>query len=171
VDLYAGKVAANPDEAMELMKAVDDEAARKVLVEAFEMLGKDERIKADKRGSIGWCFGGKWSLELALAAPGLTAAVLYYGHVETDPVRLAALQAPVLAIFASEDESIDEKYVERFRFGIEQAGRDKDVKILTYEADHAFANPSGAHYDFADAEAAWSEVRSFFGRHLKGPAR
>lgn len=168
VDLYGGKVAEEPAKAMELMKAVDAEAARKTLVAAFEFLGSDPRVAAEKRASIGWCFGGKWSLELALAAPKLTAAVVYYGHVETNPERLATLQAPLLGIFGEKDEGIPPDYVDKFRFGLEQAG-DKEVKILTYEAEHAFANPSSARYDFDAAQKAWSETRGFLGKHLKGP--
>jgi carboxymethylenebutenolidase len=168
VDLYGGEVATDPDGAMKLMKAVEAEAARKTLLAAFELLGSDPRIKAEKRASIGWCFGGKWSLELALAAPKLSAAVVYYGFVETDPERLATLEAPLLGIFAERDKSIDAKYVDKFKFGLEQAGG-KDTKILTYPADHAFANPSSERYDFESADKAWQQARGFLGKHLKGP--
>lgn len=168
VDLYGGEVAKEPDRAADLAKAVDAEAAKQKLLDAYAFLAEDDRIRADKRGSIGWCFGGKWSLELALEAPSLDAAVVYYGHVETNPERLANLETPVLAIFGTRDKGIDEKYVDRFRFGIEQAG-DKDVKIVTYDAEHAFANPSSARYDYAAAEKAWAETRGFLARHLRGP--
>lgn len=170
VDLYGGEVAQEPDRASELAKAVDADEAKKKLLEAYAFLAEDDRIRADKRGSIGWCFGGKWSLELALEAPTLDAAVIYYGHVETNPERLANLQTPILAIFGERDKGIDEKYVDRFRFGLEQAG-DKDVKIVTYDAEHAFANPSSARYDYAAAEKAWAETRGFLARHLRGPSR
>lgn len=168
VDLYGGAVAEDPEEAMRLMKAVDPEAARKTLLAAYAYLGTEPRIAATQRASIGWCFGGKWSLELALAAPKLTAAVVYYGHVETDPERLAKLEAPLLGIFGERDKSIDDKYLDKFKFGLEQAGG-KDTKILTYDADHAFANPSSARYDFEAAGQAWEQTRGFLGKHLKGP--
>ncbi len=168
VDLYGGKVAENPDDAAALMKAVDEAQARTILLEAFERLGSDARVKADKRAAIGWCFGGKWSLELALAAPTLSAAVVYYGHVETSPERLAKLEAPLLAIFGDRDTGVDPKFVETFAFGLEQAGK-KEAKILSYDAEHAFANPSSARYDFAAAEKAWAETRRFLATHLKGP--
>src|SRR5690606_11812140 len=128
----------------------------------------DPRVKANKRGSIGWCFGGKWSLELALAAPTLDAAVVYYGHVESDPARLAKLEAPLLAIFGSLDDGSPPKMVDAFEFGLEQAG-DKSYRILRYDAQHAFANPSSARYDEKAAAAAWDEVQGFLAKHLKGP--
>jgi carboxymethylenebutenolidase len=166
VDLYGGKVATTPDDAMELMKSVDEKKARATLLEAFAFLGEDDRIKAQRRGSIGWCFGGKWSLELALAAPELDAAVVYYGHVATNPVRLASLQASLLGIFGNKDEGIPPKEVDRFEFGLEQAG-DKQYKILRYDAEHAFANPSSGRYHEKAAAAAWKEVRAFLDGELK----
>jgi carboxymethylenebutenolidase len=166
VDLYGGKTAANSDEAMSLMKAVAADDAKKTLLAAMSFLAEDPRVKAKKRAAIGWCFGGKWSLELALAAPTLDAAVVYYGHVETDPARLAALEAPLLAIFGNQDESIPPKTVDRFEFGLEQAGH-KRFRILRYDAPHAFANPSSARYDQASAAASWAEVQAFLAQQLK----
>jgi carboxymethylenebutenolidase len=36
-----------------------------------------------------------------------------------------------------------------------------------YEADHAFANPTGARYDQADAQLAWARTLAFYETHLK----
>jgi len=44
----------------------------------------------------------------------------------------------------------------------------KAIVIERYDADHAFANPSGAHYDTAAATDAWAHVREFFATHLRG---
>ena len=41
-------------------------------------------------------------------------------------------------------------------------------EILRYEADHAFANPSGARYNATAARDAWEHVRSFLAARLKG---
>ena len=166
VDLYGGEVATNPDDAMKLMKAVDADAALATLRAAFSYLGNDDAIKATERASIGWCFGGKWSLELALAEPELDAAVVYYGHVETSPVRLGKLEAPLLAIFGNEDKGIPPKMVDTFEFGLEQAGG-KRYTIKRYDAQHAFANPSSDRYDEKAASAAWAEVRAFLGKELR----
>lgn len=166
VDLYGGEVATNPDDAMKLMKAVDPDAALATLRSAFAHLGDTEAIKATERASIGWCFGGKWSLELALAEPELDAAVVYYGHVETSPERLSKLEAPLLAIFGNEDKGIPPKMVDRFEFGLEQAGT-KRYTVKRYDAQHAFANPSSDRYDQKAASAAWSEVRAFLDKELR----
>jgi carboxymethylenebutenolidase len=164
VDLYGGKVATDPDEAMKLMKAVDDKQALAILKDAVRYLG--DEVHAKRVGVIGWCFGGKWALETALAAPELDAAVVYYGHVDTDPQRLANLQAALLGIFGNKDKGIPPEQVNRFEFGLEQAGG-KQYKILRYDAEHAFANPSSANYDEKSASQAWKEVRAFLKKRLK----
>jgi carboxymethylenebutenolidase len=166
VDLYGGAVATTPDEATKAMKAVDKDKAVKTMLAAYRFLAEDPRIQAKKRGSIGWCFGGGKSLQLALNAPELDAAVMYYGAPVTDPKALAALHAPLLAIFGERDKSFPKDLRDSFDKALTEAG--KEHRILTYDAEHAFANPSNPNYDEKSASAAWAEVRKFFGAKLKG---
>jgi len=165
VDLYGGKVADNPDSAMASMKAVDPTRAVEILRAAHAFLAADPRIRAARRGSIGWCFGGGQSLQLALHAPDLNAAVIYYGHPVTDPKPLAAIKAAILGIFGNRDQSIPPGMVNEFEAALKAAGVEHE--IARYDADHAFANPSGAHYDQPNAAAAWEKTRAFLAKHLK----
>lgn len=166
VDLYGGKVATTADEAMKSMKSVDTDKAIQTLVAGYKFLAEDARVKAKKRGSIGWCFGGGMSLKLALNAPDLDAAVMYYGAPVTDPKALATLHAPLLAIFGEQDKAFSKELREEFDKALKEA--DKPHRILVYDAQHAFANPSNPKYDEKAASEAWSEVRKFFGANLKG---
>jgi carboxymethylenebutenolidase len=166
VDLYGGKVARTPDEAMAAMKAVDDAAALKALRAAHRFLETDARVKAPRTASIGWCFGGAWSLQLALNEPALDAAVIYYGRLVTDPQKLKAIQGPVLGVFGNKDEGIPPKAVDEFDKALHEAG--VAHTILRYDAQHAFANPSGARYDQKAADEAWRHVRAFLAGRLKG---
>ncbi|MEZ5964400.1 MAG: dienelactone hydrolase family protein [Planctomycetota bacterium] len=165
VDLYGGKVATTAEEASATMRAVDEAAAEKTLLAAHAFLHDDPRVQASKRGCIGWCFGGGWSLRLAMAAPDLDAAVIYYGRLETDPTKLAAIRAPLLGVFGNRDRGIPKESVDAFAAAMKTAGR--TATILRYDADHAFANPSGARYDATAAAAAWQEVRRFLADHLQ----
>lgn len=166
VDLYGGAVAKTPEEAQAAMKAVDAAAATATLRAAFAFLGSDERIRAEKRACLGWCFGGAWSLRLAIAEPKLDACVLYYGRLVEDEAELAKIQAPVLAVFGTRDRSIPEAKVAAFEASLQKLK--KDAKVLRYDAEHAFANPSGARYDQKNAAAAWVEVRAFLQQRLRG---
>ena len=165
VDLYGGAVATTPDAAMEAMRKVDEKKAVETMRAAVRFLKEDPRVLATKTASIGWCFGGGMSLALALAEPGLDAVVMYYGHPVTDPEKLQSLRAPLLGIFGTQDKSIPPPVVKEFDEALTAAK--KNHRIQSYEADHAFANPSNPHYDEKNAGAAWEEARAFLSKHLK----
>lgn len=164
VDLYGGVVAKNADEAQAAMKQVDAVVAVATLRAAFAFLGTDARVLAQKRACLGWCFGGAMSLRLAIAEPKLDACVLYYGRLVEDEAELAKVQAPVLGVFGTRDRSIPEAKVAAFAATMTKLK--KDVKVVRYDAEHAFANPSGARYDQKNAAAAWAEVKAFLQARL-----
>jgi len=165
VDLYGGKVATTRDEALNAMRQVDPGVALEVLQAAGRFLQETPRVHAPKLGSIGWCFGGGWSLRYAIAEPDLDAAVVYYGRLETDPEKLRAIHAPLLGIFANQDRAIPPTSVDAFEKGMTEAGR--TFEIERFDAQHGFANPSSAIYDEVSAGAAWKEVRSFLRKNLE----
>lgn len=165
VDLYGGTVATTPDEAMAAMKKVDDKRAVETMLAAYKFAKEDPRIQATKRACIGWCFGGGMSLQLALAAPDLDAAVMYYGRPEMDPKALEKLKAPLLGIFGNLDTSIPPAVVKKFDEALTAAK--KEHMFYAYQAEHAFANPSNPHYDEKNAAEAWEKARAFLAEHLK----
>jgi carboxymethylenebutenolidase len=166
VDLYGGTRADNPDQAMKLVNAVQQNpgAAQENLRRAAAWL---EGKGVKKMGVIGWCFGGGWSLATALMLPDkIDATVIYYGHLETDPAKLAKLKHPVLGAFGAEDKSIPPDSVHAFESALKKQGTPVDVKI--YEgAGHAFANPSGGAYRPEAARDAWQRTTAFLARNLK----
>jgi carboxymethylenebutenolidase len=168
VDLYRGQVADERDAAYQLMKATNAEPgiAEDNLRQADRFLR--EELDASAVASIGWCFGGAWSLNTALLMPDtLDAAVIYYGHLVDDAERLATLEMPILGLFGAEDQGIPVESVNRFSATLEELG--KDATIIVYPgADHAFANPSGHNYQPEAAEAAWQETVAFLAEKLKG---
>jgi carboxymethylenebutenolidase len=167
VDLYGGQAAADPDTAFKLMTAANERpaAAEDNLRQAYAYLA--EQLRAPAVGSIGWCFGGGWSLSTALLLPDrLDAAVIYYGHLVTDPERLATLEMPILGLFGEQDQGIPLESVRAFEAALRGLG--KEAKIVVYPgADHAFANPSGRNYQPEAAEKAWLETVAFLEGALK----
>jgi len=169
VDLYGGKSTKDRKEAGAMMKAVDEKKAVATLLVAHAFLKDDARVKASKRASIGWCFGGGMSLQLALAAPDLDAAVMYYGKPVADAAKLKAIKAPLLGIFGERDKAFPPALVAQFEAGLKTAGVASE--ILSFPADHAFANPSGGAYDAKSAAAAWTKVQAFLDEKLPAPAK
>src|SRR3979411_2582922 len=88
VDLYRGKIATTPDMAHELMRGVPEDRAKRDLHAAFEFLASHPNVRKDRIGSIGWCMGGGYSLDVALHEPTLAADVINYGHLATDSEAL-----------------------------------------------------------------------------------
>jgi carboxymethylenebutenolidase len=164
VDLYGGRVADNPDSAMAYMKETDDAEALAVMQAGLAFLEKDSRVRAPRTAAIGWCFGGGMSLKLALAAPDLDVAVIYYGRLTTDPEELKAIKAKLIGIFGNQDQGIPPETVDEFAAAIEKAGIEHEIH--RYDANHAFANPSSARYDQEAAAAAWEKVRALLAKNL-----
>ena len=164
IDLYEGRVAEGPDAARALMQAVDAGAATDT-VESWAGWLSGHEASTGKLGTVGWCFGGGWSLAASVAHP-VDATVIYYGRVIQSVEDLKKLKGPVLGHFATRDGWITKEMVEGFEANMKSAG-----KITTnhwYEADHAFANPTQARYDEADAKLAWDRTLAFYAEHLKG---
>jgi carboxymethylenebutenolidase len=157
VDLYGGKSAGTPEDAEKLMKAVVPAEASETMSSWVDWLLKNPDCNG-KVASIGWCFGGGMALQAALDRP-LDAAVVYYGNVARSADELRALKGPVLGQFANEDQWINPKMVDGFEAAMKQAG--KKLEDYRYDANHAFANPTGDHYDAEDARLAWDRTVAF----------
>src|SRR5574337_1658339 len=121
VDLYRGKSATTPAQAIALMKTVlaDKAAAGSNLRQAYAFLHDSEH--APRVGVIGWCFGGGWSLETALMLPDqLSAAVIYYGRPVDDVAELSKLKMPLLGFFGEQDQGITPADVHAFQAALKQ---------------------------------------------------
>jgi carboxymethylenebutenolidase len=167
VDLYRGKVADNPDLAHELMRGVPEDRATRDLRAAYDFLASLPNVKKNRIGSIGWCMGGGYSLDVALAEPHLAATVVNYGHLATEPSELKKINAPMLGLFGGQDRGITPEDVKKFQQDMEQLGKKIDVKIYP-DAGHAFENPNNKQgYRAGDAADAWQRTVSFLATNLK----
>ena len=167
VDLYRGKVAGNPDLAHELMRGVPEDRAKRDLHAAFEFLQSQPNVKRDRIGSIGWCMGGGYSLDVALQEPTLAADVINYGHLATDPEALRKINAAILGIFGGKDQGIPSEDVKKFEATLKQLGKTVEIKIYP-DAGHAFENPNNkAGYRPDDAADAWKRTVDFLADTLK----
>jgi carboxymethylenebutenolidase len=167
IDLYRSKVATTPDMAHELMRGVPEDRARRDLHAAVEFLKSQASVKKDRIGSIGWCMGGGYSLDVALQEPDLAAAVINYGRLAIDPEALKKINAPVLGLFGGQDRGITPDDVKKFEQALKELGKKVEIKIYP-DAGHAFENPNNKDgYRPDDAADAWKRTINFLAESLK----
>jgi carboxymethylenebutenolidase len=142
IDLYDGEVTDDQDRAGELTQAASQKEDRlKAIIQGAMNYAGDEAEIA----TIGWCFGGGWSLKASIMAGEQGAGcVMYYGMPVREAEALQPLEADVLGIFAGQDGWITPEVANNFKALADNNG--KNVEIHIFDADHAFANPSSPRY-------------------------
>ena len=169
VDLYHGSTAETPEGARQLMLDVveDPDTAKANIEDAYRFL---ETAGAPRIASLGWCFGGGWSLTAAQLLPDeLDASVIYYGQVTADEDKLRPISAPILGLFAGDDTGITVESVEAFREALGRLRKEHEIHIYP-GVGHAFANPTGRNYDAEAAGDAWARTLDFLARYLESGA-
>ena len=169
VDLYRGEVATDSNQAMELASSVrnDPDSAIDNLQSAVNYIKSLEIVDGSRIASLGWCFGGDWSLQLALNSSEnpLAATVIYYGRPVTDIASLSSIDWPILGIFGDQDQSIPVESVKQFASALNAS--DVTNEIFLYEGvGHAFANPSGDNYAPKETADAWQKTIGFLRTYL-----
>lgn len=163
VDLFEGEVAADQERARALSSGINQERASLNLRAAAKYLKETEKVP--KIASLGWCFGGGQSLQLALSGEPLDATVIYYGRLTADRDKLKNIRWPVLGIFGDQDQSITVQSVRDFEKALEEVGAVKEVYIYP-GVGHAFANPTGMNYAPEETKDAWAKTTAFLARNL-----
>lgn len=122
---------------------------------------------APKLASLGWCFGGRQSVELAISGEQLDATVVYYGgNMATTTERLSPIGWPVLGIFGDQDRAIPVEMVRTFESSLNTLGIQNEIYLYP-GVGHAFANPSGTNYAPIETKDAWDKTLAFLSKHLK----
>lgn len=162
VDLFGVPATDDPKLAAQQTNAVKPDEATATMTAWTTWLAKHAASKG-KIATLGFCFGGGWSLNASLATP-VDATVIYYGRVDKSPAELATLKGPVLGHFAKRDSYITDSMVQGFETSMKAAG--KSLTAYRYDADHGFANPTTARYDAQDAALALSRTLNFLKRTI-----
>jgi len=169
-DLYKGEVANNPERAMELVQIARNNQNNSInnLQSAVKYLSLFPNVDSSKIASLGWCFGGGQSLQLALNSQEhpLAATILYYGTpLVTDKALLSKIKWPVLGIFGDKDQAIPVEEINQFGTSLNQSGIINNIHIYK-GLGHAFANPSGDNYAPKETEDAWQKTLSFLKKYV-----
>ena len=165
VDLFNGRVASNQQDAGQLSGSVRENPTEAIanLRAAVRYLASLDNVEASQISSLGWCFGGQQSLQLALNTEPdypLSSTIIYYGRLVSDPDELSKIKWPVLGIFGDQDDSIPVENVTNFKAALDSIGIPNEIHV--YEGvGHAFANPSRDSYAPEQTADAWNKTLSF----------
>jgi carboxymethylenebutenolidase len=164
VDLFNGQVVEAQEQARALTSSFNQQTGTANLRAAATFL---RERGATKMASLGWCFGGRQSIELAISGEPLDATVVYYGgNMATTTTRLAPIKWPVLGIFGDQDQAIPVETVRAFETSLNTLGVENEIHIYP-GVGHAFANPSGMNYAPEPTKDAWEKTVAFLNRNLK----
>lgn len=167
VDLYHGKVADNAETAHELMRGLPQDQGVRDLAAAVKFLEKRKDVKSTRIGAVGWCMGGGYAAQLAIAAPSLRAVAINYGALPTDKSSLGKIHAAIIGNFGGKDQGIPPEAVHEFEAAMQSLDKPADLKIYP-DAGHAFENPNNTGgYKAEDAADARARMDSFFSQHLQ----
>ncbi len=155
LDLYDNQVATTREDAAKYMSGVKSDRALAIIRGAYAYLGSNAKVF-----TIGWCFGGGWSLQTALeGGKQVRGCVMFYGMPEKNIDRLKTLNCDVIGFFGEKDKWITPAVVSQFEADMKTAG--KKLQVTEYNADHAFANPSNPVYDKAATADAYAKLLAF----------
>jgi carboxymethylenebutenolidase len=163
VDLLGG-VAEDQTGAKELTSKFVQDTGTKNMQAAVKYLRDNG---ASKVSSLGWCFGGKQSVLLAISGEKLDATVVYYGgSMATSAEELKPINWPVLGVFGDEDKNPSPDQVKMFRESLNNLAIKNEIYSYP-KVGHAFANPSGANYAPEPTIDAWKKTLAFLNSNLK----
>jgi carboxymethylenebutenolidase len=167
IDLYRGQVATTPDEAHQIMRGVPEDRANRDLLAATAYLRSLDKVYTKRVGAIGWCMGGGYALDLAVADPKLKVAVINYGHLASDKATLKKIHAQILGIFGGQDKGISVPDVHKFETDMKALDKKVDIHIFP-DAGHGFENPNNEQaYRAEDTAKAQKITEEFLLKNLK----
>lgn len=174
----AGYLALAPDVYEGERAVLGDHETARALVQKYAPSAPDrlavtfDQLKSDPRctgrvAALGFCFGGRMALEVALRRPVDAVCTFYGGGMHTLFDRLSALHAPVLGLFGDADVSIPIGTVQQFDALLDTLGVEHTIVVYPNSGHAFFRDSDPAVYRPEAAADAWARVQTFLARHLR----
>jgi carboxymethylenebutenolidase len=166
-DLYHGELARLGDSASASVlvgKYAADAPAE--LERAYDALRHDPDCTG-RIGSVGFCFGGRMSLSLALRRPVDAVCTFYGGGMQNLFDQLDRLRSPVLGLFGDQDQSIPVGTVDEFDRLLAKIGVEHEIVVYPNSGHAFFRDTDPAVYKPEAAKDAWRRTSEFFAAHLR----
>ena len=156
---------------------LDDHRALADYGAAIDWLGARPEAAGGRIGTIGFCMGGTFVLNLAAARDDL-ATVCYYGFPRAPRIgdnpgpapleQVGSMRGPIVGFWGDQDQSVGMDNVAAFAGEAEREGLDFD-HVVYPGVGHGFLARTltdAEHPGHAHAEDSWRRTLEFYGRHL-----
>lgn len=150
----------------------DIDQVRRLANAGLDVLRANQFVDADRLASIGYCFGGTMTLELARGGANLRAAVGFHSGLGTPrPEDAVNITAKVLVCIGADDPIVPPDQRAAFEQEMTAAGVDWQMHLYG-GVGHSFTNPDAdgsnpaMKYDGRADEQSWAAMLDHFGRFL-----
>lgn len=177
-DLHGeGRVVDDLQEAIGLLQPLFSDPNRTRARAAGGLTALTSRPEADpaRVASIGFCFGGTMSLELARSGADLKAVVGFHSGLGTSAPKSDAnsIKARILVCIGADDPMIPPEQRAAFETEMREAGVDWQMHLYGNTV-HSFTNPEAAKRNMPDAirysadadERSWAALQKLFAETL-----
>jgi carboxymethylenebutenolidase len=169
-DLFDGKVAATPEQAMTLVQQLGADGFSRVQA-ALQVLEEHHNTNRDV-AVVGIGMGGSLAYEAAIHQPSLEATVSYYGFPQRYWKSLSDAQAPILAIYGDHDEHISLETVTRLQTLLDKPHSDVEHQVVVVPGvGHDFLRDAASPAEQMQGRAAFNRTLQFLETYLRGPLR
>lgn len=136
----------------------------------LDVLKKQPMVDATKLASMGYCFGGQVSLELARGGADVLGVVSFHGALDTPtPEDASNIKGKVLALHGAADPFVPPDHVHAFVKEMEDGKVDYQLVAYGPNVVHGFTNPdnknspmNGVGYDENADRRSWRAMQVFF---------
>jgi carboxymethylenebutenolidase len=129
---------------------------------AFDFLKQMAAVDADRIGSVGFCMGGAYALQMAITAKGMKAASVFYG-ANPKPLDAVAQACPIMGSYP--DKDFTTKAAHELEASLVIYSIPHDIKI--YEnTQHSFYSQQRSPFEVEASKDAWRRMLNFFEEHL-----
>lgn len=169
-DLFEGRVATTPQEAMELVQKLGDRGYPRVDA-ALVALERHHNTNRDV-AAIGIGMGGSLAFEAAIVRKDLEAAVSYYGFPQRYFGKFGNANTPILAVYGDHEPHVAPAMVEKLRNELAHSknGQKNELLILPNTTRDFFLDDRDETHQ-ESSRLAFNKTFRFLEQFLKGPSR
>ncbi|HXD12375.1 MAG TPA: dienelactone hydrolase family protein [Anaerolineales bacterium] len=129
---------------------------------AVAVLQEQSRVDKNRIGVVGFCMGGAYALQLAIAEKGMRAASVFYG-ANPKPLDAVAQACPIVGSYP--DKDFTTKAAHELEASLTKYNVPHDIKIYD-NTEHSFFSQQRTSFEVDASKDAWQRMLTFFEKHL-----